>query len=188
MNEKSHDKNARKLAKAVYSKNATPAGFIKHDKFSDRRSKVYQDSSNGDVYISYRGTDIFNKNDLLADAAILTGTERHSGRFKEAVDKFKKVKDHFDKPIILTGHSLGGRTSTFVGAKKKATEVHAYNAGSNPLIDFARRNQKVKTKTTEYSTGNDLISLGTYVKKNNTKQVFVKNKKNTTAHSVDNFV
>jgi hypothetical protein len=74
-------KDTALLSKAAYT-NKTPEGFTKVKKYSDRRSKTYQDSQ-GNVFVSYRGTDPKNKHDLFLDANIITDTLTNTSRYKK---------------------------------------------------------------------------------------------------------
>jgi hypothetical protein len=133
-----HTRNkSLKASNAVYT-NKTPEGFKKIKELSDRRSKVYEDNDNN-VFIAYRGTQISNRGDLLADLHIATNTQGLSSRFNEGNEKFKKTKTTLgnDKNYYLTGHSLGGSISSWVGRNNdNISGVYSFNGGSNGYYDY----------------------------------------------------
>ena len=187
--------NALKTAEAAYT-NETPTGFKKNKELSDRRSKVYEDTKTGDIYMAFRGTDVQKTNDLIADGFILGGMQGLSPRFRGSADKLKRTQKKFpDKRIITTGHSLGGSQSVWLG--KNYNGIHAsygFNAGSNPryeVIDHVTdkiRGPRYSTQIHEYSTGVDPISLGIHLpgNANNTKTI-VEKKEGLDVHTLKNF-
>jgi hypothetical protein len=69
--------------------------------------------------VAYRGTQLNRrksaKKDLLSDAAILFGAEKHDKRFKESNQHFQQVKDKYkDFQLDTTGHLLGGQLAKYV--------------------------------------------------------------------------
>lgn len=128
--------------------------------------------SRDEVVISYRGTDLNNHNDLLADLSILIG--RHRGpqflpfvpdRFNRANDLYKAVKEKTQKDITLTGHSLGSTLALYVGRQNDNKSI-GFNAGAsiNDVImgQFCKisggcGDNKIHTI---YTTGKDPISYG----------------------------
>ena len=125
-------------------------------------SKVKNDGSK-DVIISYRGTRPDNPNDLIADGQVLLGlpSERLANvpllRFREAEQKYLKVKENFpDANITLTGHSLGSSQGLYV-AKKYDLPAHLFDVGSSPA-DLVFNQTNNKNVVDIYYVAGDIIS------------------------------
>jgi len=103
------------------------------NEFQNPNTAVYKDKK-GKRIVSFRGTNIKDKHDLLADAAIVRGTFDRSKRYKDwsnimdAVVK-KHGVDNIDRTV---GHSLGGRASLEL-AKKHNLKSDNFNPGSAPV-------------------------------------------------------
>lgn len=133
----------------------------------------------GSAVIAYRGThfsvdDSMTDRDLMADALIATGYHRSpkmqyavnhlanvigtETRFQRAENHYKKVKEMYPD-VTLTGHSLGGQLSSYVG-RKHGEKTYMYNKGSSPIVDpfFAGTGKFPNHK--HYTTGTDPISYG----------------------------
>jgi hypothetical protein len=80
-------------------------GFAKVDKFTNANHTVYLDKERN-PYIIHRGTSTLN--DFVTDAFLFTGLEKYHPRFREAKRLTNKVRQEFDKPVTVVGHSLGG--------------------------------------------------------------------------------
>lgn len=185
------ERKAFEVTDASYT-NTTPEGFVKNKEFSDRRSKVYEDGQ-GNVYLSFRGTNPTNMNDLVADLHILTGTQASSKRFQEAEEKLKRVQNHYgdSKKYHVVGHSLGGSQARYLAENNKGIDsAYIYNSGSNPwynLKDEVTRKKNNQTQIYEYTTGVDPISLGTYIPRKDTDVTRVGRREGLDPHSLDNF-
>ena len=148
-------KHGRDIAQKNLNKHL-PNHFI-IPKFTDNNSSVIvknEPNKQPEVTISYRGTNIFNPSDLIADASIISGLSL-SPRFQEAENKYKLVKAEYPNAnIITTGHSLGATQSLDV-AKKNNLESYNFNIGSSP---FSTNDKEGKTAHIYHTIG-DLISL-----------------------------
>ena len=115
----------------------------------------------GSVVISYRGTDLKNPSDLLADTEILLGRDKLkiflNDRFDEADKLYLETKKEYPKSdITLTGHSLGSAQAIYVGTKNNVKSV-SFNEGTSPLdVLFSRFGNS--EKQTVYVTGKDILS------------------------------
>ena len=106
---------------------------------SGTNATVLHNPVTGETVISYRGTDPTNKGDLATDAAIIGGGETKTPRFKNAQKLFKRVQERFPTgKKVVTGHSLGGGQSLYIGEKNN---VESWNY--DPAISFtaAMRNR-----------------------------------------------
>jgi hypothetical protein len=121
---------------------------------TDNNSSVIE-AENGDVVISYRGTNPFNPSDVLADIEILSGLPI-SSRFNESLLKYDLTKKQYpNRSIKITGHSLGGSEGLHV-AKERNAQAYLYNVGSSPVDILHKKGQK---NIYFYHTIGDLISL-----------------------------
>lgn len=148
-------KHGRDIAQRNLNKHL-PGHFVV-PKFTDNNSAVVVKNAPNkqpEATISYRGTNIFNPSDLLADASVITGLNV-SQRFAEAENKYQLVKKEYPNAnIITTGHSLGA-TQALEVAKRNNLVSHNFNIGSSP---FSPSNQEGKTSHVYHTIG-DIISL-----------------------------
>ena len=148
-------RHSRDIAQKNLNKHL-PGHFIV-PKFTDNNSSVIIKNEPGkqpEATISYRGTNVFNPSDLLADASVITGLNV-SSRFQEAENKYQLVKKEYPTAnIITTGHSLGA-TQALEVAKRNNLVSHNFNIGSSP---FSPSNQEGKTSHVYHTIG-DIISL-----------------------------
>jgi putative lipase involved disintegration of autophagic bodies len=86
------------------------------------------------------------KKDLLSDAAILFGAEKHDKRFKDSNQHFQQVKDKYkDFQLDTTGHSLGGQLAKYVtdnNLDKVNTNVN-FSRGSGSVRTFSKEKQQI---------------------------------------------
>jgi|TARA_R100001129_G_scaffold168078_2_gene136066 hypothetical protein len=148
-------------------KEAMPTWSIDKE-LSDTRSLVLHDGEN--TILAFRGTDPFGydtKADLEADFNILIGANRDNmdtnllrpERFQHAEDKFNAVEQKYGKDnLMLTGHSLSGGLSDYLG-RKHGVDAVVFNAGESPIGAVAGLMDTIpKQQTRFYTTGSDIIS------------------------------
>ena len=128
-----------------------------------------------DVVISYRGTNLHDISDIVADIGITIGLNHlpagfRPSRFKEADQTYNAVAQKYPGyKIVTTGHSLGAAQSLQV-AKEHGLEGFHYNIGASvvdaglQLKNFvacsgAEACPELKNQTI-YSTGSDVLSAG----------------------------
>jgi len=145
--------------------------------------------------VAYRGTELDNRSDLLADAAIFMGVERMTPRFSRALGAAREAMDRYGD-VHVTGHSLGGTQAMHV-TKELGVESHVYNPGRGfrrfSLIDrlgplrtfFGRENKMNEDNANVYLTGVDPISIASW--KLPAKTHF-RTPKSWDVHGIDNFV
>jgi hypothetical protein len=151
--------------------------------------------SPNEVVISYRGTDLKNVSDLTADAQIVLGLDKipihFVDRFSEANKTYKKVKQEYpDRPITLTGHSLGSTESVYVGMLNDVRSV-SFNEGASPLSTLFSQitgNPESFKKQKIYLTGKDILSNSAILQPYEIQFVPIKDKFNFIAHSLNYFL
>ena len=128
-----------------------------------------------DITISYRGTNLHDISDIVADIGITIGLNHlpagfRPSRFKEANQTYNNVVAKYpSSKIVTTGHSLGGAQSLQV-AKEHQLEGHHYNIGAS-VVDAGLQLKNFVScsgenacpelkKQTIYSTGSDILSAG----------------------------
>ena len=181
---------------------AMPSWSIDKD-LSDTKSLVLHDGQN--TILAFRGTDPFGydtKSDLSADFNILLGANRDNmdsnllqpARFQHGEDKFNAVEQKYGKDnLMLTGHSLGGAISDYLG-RKHSVDAVVFNAGESPIGAVAGLTDTIpKQQTRFYTTGNDLISRSNllYTERADVRVVKMKEENKSSlfgSHSLTNFL
>lgn len=150
-----------------------------NDNISHLGYSVVPEHSNRDIltvdngehrFIAHRGTSMTDKHkakgDIVADLKFALGKEAHDKTFK----KRRKFTDNIikntspDKKIILTGHSLGGGTSSFAMEKKtirdKVNQLHTYNPAISPFTSSPSKNivKELNKKVTHHRVQGDIFS------------------------------
>jgi hypothetical protein len=170
---------------------------------SDTRSLVLHDGEN--TILAFRGTDPFGydtRADLAADFNILLGANRdnmdnnllHPERFQHAEDKFNAVEEKYGKDkLMLSGHSMGGGISDYLG-RKHGVDAVVFNAGESPIGVVAGLTDEIpKQQTRFYTTGNDIISRSNllYTERADVRIVPMKEENKSSlfgSHSLTNFL
>lgn len=166
-------------------------------KLSNKNAVVLKKDDSNDVVISYRGTDLKNPSDLLADTEIFLGRDKIkiflNDRFDEADNLYNKVKQTYpNSEIVLTGHSLGSAQAIYVGTKNNTRSV-SFNEGTSPLdvifTQFSRfGNKEANKKQTVYITAKDIISNLSILEPYDIRYVTAKNDLNFISHDLNYFL
>ena len=163
-----------------------------NEKLSNKNATVLNNDNK--VVISYRGTDLKNPSDLIADTEILLGRDKIKinlhDRFDEANNLYNKVKDEYpNSDITLTGHSLGSAEAIYVGTKNNTRSI-SFNEGTSPLDAIFSQfgNKESNKKQTVYITAKDIISNLSILEPYNIKYVEAKNDLNFLSHSLNYFL
>lgn len=125
------------------NKNA-PAGFLINEPLSTRDISVFTNAEQNRSIIAHKGTDLNVQSafsDVKADIALLFGGQPplFQKRLKRTVLVAKKLRENNPDGIIdLTGHSLGGSSSSFSLSKSKYLKdnigmLQTFNTGASPL-------------------------------------------------------
>jgi predicted esterase YcpF (UPF0227 family) len=161
-------------------------------KLSNKNAVVLEKGN--DIVISYRGTDLKNPSDILADAEILLGRDKIklflNDRFDEANSLYNKVKnENPGKNITLTGHSLGSAEAIYVGTKNDTRSI-SFNEGTSPLDALFSQfgSKETNRKQTVYITGKDIISNLSILEPYDIRFVSAKDDLNFLSHSLNYFL
>ncbi len=164
----------------------------------DKHVTVWKNETTSELVIGYRGTDVEDPDDLIADAHILAGTTHASKRFKTAAKQYHHLKNVYppdEWTHTLVGHSLGGTVNNHVYHKNKDTiaEVHNFNPGSSTEAVDATLNNIIKNKTDnknvhQYFIKGDLISSFGQGDPSYTNHVFEPRKDSKNPHSLQQFL
>lgn len=117
-----------------------PTGLNNYDVLDTTpTATVYRDKNNGRIVMGFRGTNVTDPNDLLADLSIPAGKLRESKRYKTDEDFVNQMIQKYgrDATYELTGHSLGGALASEYRRKLaseglKLGDVYGYNAAVQP--------------------------------------------------------
>ena len=166
--------------------------FTIDPKLSNKNAVVLEKGNQ--VVISYRGTDIKNPSDLLADTEILLGRDKIkvflNDRFDQANQLYQTVKKEYPgKEITLTGHSLGSAEAIYVGTKNNVRSV-SFNEGTSPLDALFSQfgSKESDKKQTVYITAKDVLSNLTILEPYDVRYVSAKNDLNFLSHSLSYFL
>jgi hypothetical protein len=182
-------RNNQGVPVAVYQ----DGGWRYDSSLSSNHIGVYVNDTDKKVVSAFRGTDLSHAGDLVADAAIASGTFKISHRFNRMSKAWEKVYGKYsDYEHIVTGHSLGGTTALALHDKykDKISESHAFNPGSgldviDPMRDML--NESNPDKHAHFIRG-DIISNGGINSNAYTSHVYEKTNENENVHSVQQFI
>ena len=149
-------------------------GYTLDKELSNKNQKVFTDE-NGNPNISFRGSKTI-KDWVVSDLAILTGNQQYDPRFKNSVKLTKEVKKKYEnKPINITGHSLGGSISDYVNNNVKlpqGSKITTYDKG----VGIGDLFKTVKSNQTDIRTPSDIVSLGSITQRHPTNNLKTLNK------------
>lgn len=168
--------------------------WIIRDDLSNRGVMV-ADKDNKRV-ISLKGTDPKNVNDLVSDAALLTGLHKSNKQFIQRKNQIKDImRADKTKEYYITGHSLGGSIGTYALANspsilRNTKKAYFFNAGSTPIFEAMIQPRKenitmMEEKIKNFKHKNDPIS--STAGKFGEIYTLRTNKKGLNAHSILNF-
>ena len=138
-----NNKEAHKLGKKH--------GFrlVKH--LSTREHKTFLDNEDN-PHIAYTGSRKF-EDFAITDPALLFGLHGFTSRFQNSKIHANRVRERYNKPLTITGHSLGGSLSEYV-AKPEDT-VYTVDKGTG----FTDIGKKINDKQTDFRSPTDIISI-----------------------------
>ena len=143
------------LLQASYSRN-TPAkeignryGLKLDESLSNAEQKVYLDKNNNPT-IAFTGSR--KVGDWMTNALLATGLQGFSTRFRGAKQLVEKVKEKYNKPTTIIGHSLGGALAEYAGGKGNKIITIDKGVGLSGIGKTIGKNQ------TDIRASNDLVS------------------------------
>ena len=123
---------------------------LKLDKqLSNINHKVFYDKERNPTVV-FRGSK--SKDDAMTDGLLAVGLEKYSTRFRDSKNLIDDVRKKYNnKPILTTGHSLGGSLAEYSGGDKIITV--------NKGVGFGGIGKEISNKQTDIRTGKDVVSL-----------------------------
>ena len=160
------------LLQASYGRN-TPAreignkyGMTLDDSLSNSEHKVYTDNK-GNPTVAFTGTRTvgnWGTNLLLA-----TGLHGFSTRFRDAKKLMDDVHKKYNKPAVISGHSLGGALAEYAGGKND--KIVTVNKG----VGIGTIGKKVGKNQVDIRSGSDLVSALANTQNRTGKAIVIKN-------------
>jgi hypothetical protein len=146
---------------AILNKSGLDSEYRIIPELSSRDYNTFYDVDCKKYVLVFRGTDDKDKvgqkyNDLYTDFLLSIGQLENTKYYKAADEMTKKLISKYGAGnVILSGHSLAGRTAGGLSMKYKLPAI-VYNEGSSPL-DFSYN--KSENKYTTHFTTNSLSNL-----------------------------
>ena len=194
-------KPSYKEKQAILKKSGLDKEYKIIPELSSRDTNVFYDVDCKKYILCFRGTDYSNRfnrkfQDLYSDFLLSIGRIQ-STKYYKAADKATKemINKYGSNNVILSGHSLGGRTAGGLSIKYDLPAI-IYNEGSSPLDKVYNRTEN--KQTTHFTTNSirdiiiDPLSITSIIDSNKkTIKQDVKDAPNKTylqIHSLDNFL
>ena len=152
---------------------------------SNKDVAVFDHAATGKKIVAYRGTNVYDDADLVADGQIvLGGAAEKSGRFANNKRKIEQLGGP-DNVELVTGHSLGGRGADLV-SRQYGIRAVTFNEGTSPGINplnnvFKKSNPNLTT----YTTGIDPFSVSNIFTQRKGVNVYAPNRLNV--HAIENY-
>ena len=160
---------------AETNKMVASTGFELVPDLSNRQISTFKNKE-GNYTIAHKGTCLScpsNYKDIKTDLALSLGF--NTKQVKNRTKRTEEILDMIDQrnpdaKVNMTGHSLGGHTSSYAMAKSKKVrdrinKASTFNTGSNPFLNAGLNVDKDTRKTLDnkvvnYRKRNDIISAG----------------------------
>jgi len=159
-------------------------GFVYDSDLSNHEHQVYYNPKEKKMLYSIKGTNPFSLKDLGTDLYLAVGKLKDTNRFKEEKSNLEKAKKRYHPSnTVISGHSLGGTLSQYVGGKDD--KIFTLDKG-------ATFGQKTRSNEHAFRTSGDLVSA---LNANSTRMTTLKNPNFRTgiipldalfSHNVDN--
>ena len=146
----------RDLIQASYQRNTgarnigAKHGLTLDNSLSNAEQKVYVDKS-GNPTVSFAGSRKIS-DWLITNPMLALGLEKYSPRFRRSEKVLEDVRKKYNKPALVTGHSLGGAIAAGVGGKNDKIVTVDRGVGIGGI------GRKVRSNTTNIRASNDLVS------------------------------
>jgi hypothetical protein len=193
------------FAKAAYEAPSggadTMKGYHIDPKYSNENRVLYaSDTDPKKAVLSFRGTDVKNRNDLGTDALLALHMEGLSSRFQNAARTAKAAQAQYSD-LTLTGHSLGASQALYAAKSLKTppTQTAAYaphvsyfeSLGDKfrQVHDFFFGAKKPQPNSTYiYKTSEDPVSAYVSPHYNNAHVATVREVNELNPHDMSNFM
>jgi hypothetical protein len=139
------------------------------DQLSNAEHKVYVDENNNPT-VTFTGSR--KASDWSTNLLLATGLQRYSTRFRDSKKLMEDVRKKYNKPAVITGHSLGGALAEYVGGKDDKIITIDKGVGITGIGKTIPKNQ------TDIRASNDIVSLINNTQRNKGKKITIKDKKN----------
>jgi hypothetical protein len=177
-----------------------PTGYHVDAKYSNENRTLFaSDTDPKKAVLSYRGTDVKNRNDLGTDALLAFHLEGLSARFQNAKRAAKAAQNAYPD-LTLTGHSLGGSEALYASKSLKSppSQTVAYSPHVSLAESFGKKlfskvhdaffkpKEAQPSNTYIYKTQLDPVSAFVSPHYDNSHVVMVKQRK-LSPHDLGNF-
>jgi hypothetical protein len=142
---------------------------------SDSNTAVWHNPKTNESHVSNRGS-VSAHDWVISDTQLALGQEKRGARFKKAVDTARRARDKYKGTVSTSGHSLGGRASSYtteqLGNEDWYVGGKAYNPGNSSLgadglFSKSRRDCKKKNPPAYCTKQTTIKEKGDYVSAKN---------------------
>ena len=166
----------RDLIQASYQRNTGARdigkkyGLTLDDSLSNAEQKVYVDKS-GSPTVSYAGSRKIS-DWLVTNPMLALGLEKYSPRFRRSQKVMEDVRKKYNKPALVTGHSLGAAIAAGVGGKNDRVVTVDRGVGLGGI------SRNLRSNITDIRASNDLVSALANTQNRTGKSIVIKDKGN----------
>jgi hypothetical protein len=120
-----YDRTMAKFAKMAYGDPKDFAGYAYQADNSNDKMSVWWKEADKHLIISFRGTVVTDKKDILDDLKIIAGSQDTIDRVANGLKKASELaKEYGATRVTFTGHSLGGAIASEVLGQISRTQVN----------------------------------------------------------------
>jgi hypothetical protein len=141
------------LTNGYAHKNKNLGDYEYDKKLSNRNEQVYYNKNTNKMLFNVNGTNPFSPRDIMTDVYLAFGGLKLTNRYKEAEQTLKNARNKYNpQETTLTGHSLGGSITSYLGSKGANDKIITLDKG-------ATIGQKTRNIEKAYRTEADVVSL-----------------------------
>jgi hypothetical protein len=150
-----------------------PESEIKNIKQQGFSASIYQHEVTGEITVAYRGSDQLRDFAGANLNARISGTPQAANsllpknpQYQAAAEVARAVKDKWpNKPVSLTGHSLGGCLAGYAGAEAQVGNVVTFNSARSSMCSSASSSSQINIVVPgdvvgDTATGNTIAGAG----------------------------
>ena len=108
-------------------------GYVYDKEMSNTDTAVYHNHTTHKTHVSNRGS-TSGYDWGVSDVQVATGTEKYGSRFKRAVKQTEDAHNKYKYNVSTSGHSLGGRASSYTTEKLGNNDWYESGTGFNPGV------------------------------------------------------